>query len=724
MEEQGLKHAVVVSQEKNEILCEFKKQLYLAGPLIIVNLLIFGLSMISLMFVGHLGKLALSSASMATSFATITGTTLMIGIGSALDTFCGQAFGAKQYHLLGIHMQRAMIVLLSASIPVAFIWANAGTLLVFLHQDPEISAEAGIYARFMIPSLFAIALLQCHVRFLQSQNNVVPMMLSTGITTLLHIPVCWIMVFKSGLGSRGAALANAISLWTNVLLLAVYVGVSASCKKTWTGLSKEAFHSIPTFLKLAVPSAVMVCLEIWSFEMMVLLSGFLPNPQLETSVLSISLNTCSMIYMIPLGLSGATSVRVSNELGAGRAQAARLAIRVSMFFVVTEGVLGAIVLISGRKLWGYCYSSDEQVVSYISQMMLLLAGSHVIEGVQTVLSAAVRGSGRQKIGAIVNLGSYYLIGIPLAVIFAFVFHIGGKGLWLGIIAALLTQAVLLTILILYTDWNKEVCRDPTYSILSVSQHFSDPAICIMLLNFGYDLLELEFCWRAKLRNCGVWLGCPAVVSQETWFFTRLVRGKSMGDMSLQVYFGMLDALMASEVLSQDYRDRCQAMIRTPYVFFLLYDNAFVNVVASIQYRALSDKASDASYKLSDTRSQIQAYFIDVTRAFIPKHNLDETFEKKYGISKSIEQEPAKTLVVDIEPDEHVKRAMNEINAEASGDEEIDKDQDCYRGSFIHNRINPTIATTQAETSQVDMMAIHRLGVGSTPPVPSLFMFLN
>ena len=154
-------------------------------------------------------------------------------------------------------MQRAMIVLLSASIPVAFIWANAGTLLVFLHQDPEISADAGIYARFMIPGLFANAILQCHIRFLQSQNNVVPMMLSTGITTLLHIPVCWIMVFKSGLGSRGAALANAISLWINVLLLAVYVGVSASCKKTWTGLSKEAFHSIPTFLKLAVPSAIM-----------------------------------------------------------------------------------------------------------------------------------------------------------------------------------------------------------------------------------------------------------------------------------------------------------------------------------------------------------------------------------------------------------------------------------------------------------------------------------
>ncbi|GJW69796.1 DETOXIFICATION 16-like protein [Tanacetum coccineum] len=345
MEEQGLQTPLVGqeyekrpgSYSKDEIVCEFKKQLYLAGPLMAVNLLVCALSMISVMFVGHLGELALSGASMATSFASVTGTSLMVGMGSALDTFCGQSYGAKEYHMLGIHMQRAMIVLLSACIPLAFIWANAGTLLVFLGQDPEISAEAGLYSKFMIPSLFGNALLQCHVRFLQSQNNVVPMMLSTGITTLLHILVCWIMVFKSGLGSRGAALANALSCWLNVSLLALYVRFAPACKKTWTGFSKEALHNIPTFLKLAVPSAIMVCLEIWSFEMMVLLSGLLPNPQLETSVLSISLNTCSMLYMIPLGLSSATSVRVSNELGAGRARAALLAIRVSMFAVITEG---------------------------------------------------------------------------------------------------------------------------------------------------------------------------------------------------------------------------------------------------------------------------------------------------------------------------------------------------------------------------------------------------
>lgn len=105
------------------------------------------------------------------------------------------------------------------------------------------------------------------------------------------------------------------------------------------------------------------------------------------------------------------------------------------------------------------------------------------------------------------------------------------------------------------------------------------------------------------------------------------------------------------------------------------DNVFVTVVASIQYRALAGKASDAFYKLSNTREQIQSYVFDVIRASVPKLNLDDVFEQKNDIAKAVEDELEKamstygyeivqTLIVDIEPDEHVKRAMNEINAAA------------------------------------------------------------
>ncbi|GMN42367.1 hypothetical protein TIFTF001_011583 [Ficus carica] len=105
------------------------------------------------------------------------------------------------------------------------------------------------------------------------------------------------------------------------------------------------------------------------------------------------------------------------------------------------------------------------------------------------------------------------------------------------------------------------------------------------------------------------------------------------------------------------------------------DNVFVTVVASVQYRVLIDNASDAFYKLSNPRTQIQAYVFDVIRASVPKLDLDDVFEQKNKIAKAVDEELEKamsaygyeivqTLIVDIEPDVHVKRSMNEINAAA------------------------------------------------------------
>ncbi|KAH0763013.1 hypothetical protein KY290_019086 [Solanum tuberosum] len=427
--EHGNSSPLIVKQNgfsKEEIVEEVKKQIWLAGPLVSVNLLQFSLQLISIMFVGHLGELPLSGASMANSFTSVTGISLLMGMSSALDTFCGQSYGAKQYHMLGIHMQRAMIILSLVCIPLAVIWANTGPILKFLGQDPSISDEAVHYAMYFIPGVFAYGLLQCVVRFLQTQSIVIPMVLCAGLTTLIHVVVCWILVFKTELGVKGAALASSISYWINFLFLALYVKFSPTCAKTWTRLSKEALKDMLAFVRLAIPSAIMVCLEMWSFELMVLLSGLLPNSQLETSVLSICLNTSATVWMISIGLSGTVSTRIANELGAGHPQIAHLALHVVLAVTVIKGIVLGLIILLLRNVWGYAYSNETEVVRYIAIMMLLLATSNFIDGLQCVLSGALRGFGWQKIGAIINLGSYYFVGIPCAVLMAFVLHIGGK----------------------------------------------------------------------------------------------------------------------------------------------------------------------------------------------------------------------------------------------------------------------------------------------------------
>ncbi|XP_027366950.1 protein DETOXIFICATION 16-like isoform X1 [Abrus precatorius] len=414
--------------------------------------------MISIMFVGHLGRLPLAGASLGTSFASVTGYSVLLGMGSALETLCGQAYGARQYQMLGIYTQRAMLLLLGLSIPLSLIWFYTSSLLIAMGQDHEISTEAGIYNRWMIPGLFAYGLLQCLNRFLQTQNNVFPMLISSGITTLVHIFFCWVFVFECELGSKGAALAISMSYLVNVIILVIYINLATACASTWNGVSKEALNDMLSLIKLAAASAVMICFEYWSFEMVVLLSGLLPNPQLETSVLSISLNTCWMVYMISVGLGGAISTRVSNELGGGNSKGALLALRVMIAIAVLEGTTVALVTILVRNVWGKLYSNEDEVIKYVAKMMPLLALSDFLDGFQCVLSGAARGCGWQNLCAFINLGAYYVVGIPSAILFAFVFHIGGMGLWMGIICGLSVQGIALIIVNAYTDWDREAMK--------------------------------------------------------------------------------------------------------------------------------------------------------------------------------------------------------------------------------------------------------------------------
>ncbi|XP_073007057.1 protein DETOXIFICATION 14-like isoform X1 [Typha latifolia] len=437
-----------------ELMEEGKKLGYVAAPMVAVTLSQYMIQVISNMMVGHLGELALSSAAIATSLTSVTGFSLLLGMACGLETLCGQAYGAQQYQKLGIHTYRAIVTLLVVCVPISLLWCSMGKILSFIGQDPMISLEAGKYAIWMIPGLFAYATVQPLMKFLQSQSLIIPMLLICATTLCFHIPLCWVMVFKTSLRNTGAALSISISYWLNVLMLGVYIKYSDSCKATRSPFSSEAFRGVGEFLRIALPSAVMICLEWWSFELLVLLSGLLPNPELETSVLSICLTSITLLYTIPYGLGAAASTRVSNELGAGNPGRARSAVRVVMLLAVSEAALVSGTLLALRKIVGYAYSNEMEVINYVTKMVPLVCISVITDSLQGVLSGVARGCGWQHLGAYVNLGSFYLIGIPIAVLLGFVLHIGGRGLWMGIVCGSVTQTILLSFITSFTNWQQ------------------------------------------------------------------------------------------------------------------------------------------------------------------------------------------------------------------------------------------------------------------------------
>ncbi|ESQ28085.1 hypothetical protein EUTSA_v10018467mg [Eutrema salsugineum] len=440
---------------KDDFFREMRRLGYIAGPMVAVNSSMYFLQVISIMMVGHLGELFLSSTAIAVSFCSVTGFSLVFGLASALETLCGQANGAKQFEKLGEHTYTGIFSLFIVCIPLSVLWSYMGEILSLIGQDPLVSQEAGKFATWLIPALFAYATLQPLVRFFQAQSLILPLIMSSISALCCHVVLCWSLVFKFGLGSLGAAIAISVSYWLNVTVLGLYMTFSSSCSKSRAPISMSVFSGMREFFRFGIPSASMICLEWWSFEFLVMLSGILPNPKLETSVLSVCLSTISSLYQIPESLGAAASTRVANELGAGKPKKARMAVYTVMIMTGVESIVVSAIVFAARNVFGYLFSSEIEVVDYVRSMAPLVALSVIFDALHAVLSGVARGSGRQDIGAYVNLAAYYLFGIPTAVILGFRFKMGGRGLWIGITVGSFVQAGLLGLIVGLTNWKQQ-----------------------------------------------------------------------------------------------------------------------------------------------------------------------------------------------------------------------------------------------------------------------------
>ncbi|KAL9458133.1 hypothetical protein AB3S75_007064 [Citrus x aurantiifolia] len=423
---------------------------------IVVSIFNYMLSFVTLMFTGHLGALELAGASIASVGIQGLAYGIMLGMASAVQTVCGQAYGARKYSAMGLICQRAIVLHLGAAVILTFLYWYSSPILRAIGQSDTIAEQGQVFARGLIPQLYAFAISCPMQRFLQAQNIVNPLAYMSVGVFLLHILLTWIVVFVLDYGLLGAALTLGLSWWLLVIINGLYIVLSPSCKDTWTGLSIKAFRGIWPYFKLTVASAVMLCLEIWYNQGLVLISGLLTNPTISLDSISICLNYLNWDMQFMLGLSTAASIRVSNELGAAHPRVAKFSvIVVNATGILISIVFCAIVLIFRVGL-SKLFTSDSEVIEAVSNLTPLLAISVVLNGIQPILSGVAIGSGWQAVVAYVNLATYYIIGLPIGCILGFKTILGVAGIWWGMIIGVLLQTTTLIILTARTNWNTEV----------------------------------------------------------------------------------------------------------------------------------------------------------------------------------------------------------------------------------------------------------------------------
>ncbi|KAL3498775.1 hypothetical protein ACH5RR_041507 [Cinchona calisaya] len=434
---------------------EAKCMANIALQMILTGLLLYSRSMISMLFLGHLGELSLAGGALAIGFANITGYSILSGLSMGMEPICGQAFGAQRYKLLGLTLQRTVLLLLLFSIPIAFLWCKMKTILLFCGQNHDIANEAQSYIFYSLPDLISLSFLHPLRIFLRSQSITLPLTYCAALSILLHIPINYFLVVVLNLGIKGVAISG---VWTNfniVISLILYVTFSGIIAKnhTWDGISSECLKGWRSLMNLAIPSCISVCLEWWWYEIMILLSGFLLNPQATVASMGILIQTTSLIYIFPSSLSFSVSTRVGNELGANKPEKAKLAAIVGLSSGFMLGLLALLFAIMVRHTWASMFTRDKEIIFLTSIVLPVIGLCELGNCPQTTGCGVLRGTARPKLGANINLGCFYLVGMPVAIWLSFYLGYDFRGLWLGLLAAQGSCALTMLLVLVRTDWD-------------------------------------------------------------------------------------------------------------------------------------------------------------------------------------------------------------------------------------------------------------------------------
>lgn len=470
----------------SEIINETKSLSKLSLPIALTALILYSRSILSMLFLGRLGDTQLAAGSLAMAFANITGYSVLSGLALGMEPLCTQAFGAQRPKLLSLTLQRSIIFLLVSSIPITFLWLNISNIFHYLHFDPNLTRLARTYLIFSLPDLITNSFIHPTRIYLRAQAITHPLTLASLAGTILHLPINLLLVTHFRLGVAGVAAASAASNLFVLVTLVCYVWASGLHVPTWTAPSRECLTGWKPLVRLAAPSCVSVCLEWWWYEIMIVLCGLLVDPEATVASMGVLIQTTSLVYVFPSSLSFAVSTRVGNELGANRPTKARVSAMVSIFLAGIMGLCAMVFAWSMKDVWARMFTTDVNILRLTSAALPILGLCEVGNCPQTVGCGVVRGTARPTSAANVNLGAFYLVGMPIAIGLGFWVGVGFCGLWLGLLSAQVSCAGLMLYVIGTTDWECQAEKAQTLTCpgsevaASKLDDEKEPLICIMV----------------------------------------------------------------------------------------------------------------------------------------------------------------------------------------------------------------------------------------------------
>jgi MATE family multidrug resistance protein len=424
---------------------------HLAIPIALTQLGQVAMMTSDLALVGRLGDDAVAAAALA-QVILFVGFVLGMGLVSAVAPLAAQAFGAREPRMVRRALRVGLWASVMLGVPLTAMQLQGERILLWLGQEPEASAAAGIYLTgltwSMVPGWWFIALRS----FMSAVNRPEPALW----TTLIAIPINTLLAYALIFGAFG--LPRLEMLGAGVATTLVNLGMVIAC--LWICYTQRPFRKYrvlgrfwradwPLLHKLIVvgaPISGSFLMEYGLFAGAALLVGMIGTTELAAH--QIALQVAAIVFMVPFGISMAATVRVGHAVGRGD----RGAIRRAGYAAITLAggfMIAMVALISAsRHVVPLAFiasgsQSANETIAIAARLLLIGSTFFIMDGLQTVAAGSLRGLNDTRIPMAIAAFSFWMIGFVACNVLAFPLRLGVDGVWMGFTISLAVYAALL-----------------------------------------------------------------------------------------------------------------------------------------------------------------------------------------------------------------------------------------------------------------------------------------
>ncbi|QJC38045.1 MATE family efflux transporter [Enterobacteriaceae endosymbiont of Donacia marginata] len=443
-------------------LIEIKKLFNIAIPIILTQIAYILISIINMMMSNSFNKIDIAVLSIGIS---IWLPIILFGHGIFLSLIpiITKLYISHNYKKIVNYIKQSYLLAIIFSFIMIFILSKIDYLILLLFHDKIFIFKIEKFLKIIIWSIPGYLLLQILRCLCISFSLIIPDMIISWIGVILYIPINYILIYGFSyippLGVLGCSFSIVLIYWILFIITMIWISKSIYFKKIiFLNFSKNLdLKILKKIIKLGLPIGLSIFFEITLFSIVsLLISLFMGIDDVISH--QIAINFSSLIFIIPLSLSIATTILIGVYLGLGHKKKAKIISWISQIIGVIISIFTILISIFFRKKIAKLYNSNKNIINLSSHLILLASFYQFLDSIQIIGSGILKGYKDTKSIFFITFISYWIISLPIGYILSVTSLItskpmGPSGFWIGFIIGLIISVILILLRIIKIQKN-------------------------------------------------------------------------------------------------------------------------------------------------------------------------------------------------------------------------------------------------------------------------------